>query len=889
MIEDNITPEQDLALKTARSMLDLGHSLESILSSGLIPSELCDFIQEEIQQEENIILEPAGVISADQDRVDWLRDIDRSQWYYWSTLRQYLLTKKGWDSSVIRSLDDNSDSILRQLHPPSDERFDIRGLVLGFVQSGKTANYTALIAKAADTGYRLIVVLSGIDNGLRLQTNSRLKRELVGYSDGRPGAVRMPPWGKQWHEFTLDELGGDFDPGFANHAALQGPQPVLLVVKKNGHVLRRLLRWLNEAPLEVRRTLPTLVIDDEADQASVDTRGSYQSEADPLDSDYEPPTPINGLIRELLSQFERSAYIAYTATPFANILIPHDTSDPTVGNDLYPKDFIINLPKPSGYIGAEELFGRMDDLGEDDITGMDIVRHITDEDILRLDSGQIPESLEAAILAFVLAGAGRAQRKQDSEPVTMLIHTSRLNDVQAELRHMVETRFFELRDEWRYQRDHGIRDQLRHQWDTDFRIVTESHAIEKDVQFETIEPYIGPFLEAVQIREVNSAAGEVLDYESEPALKAIAIGGNKLSRGLTLEGLVVSYFLRRTVMYDTLMQMGRWFGFRNGYEDLTRIYTTPELQSWFSDLAFVDHRLREDIEVYENQGVTPYELGMRIWQHPSMQVTSPLKRRFASSTMISQSYSLAIEQTFKFPFHRLDELAVQADRNLSAVRELIGDLGTPDKPDESCRPVWSDIRPERILSFLNAFHVDSESSSISIPLITAYIERLVGLDELTSWAVAICARKNNDHMLGSVDWGFDNGPLSQISRSRLGDTNSVGVITSDGDELLGLPDDLITRAESLIEEANALGRTKSVNRAAREVRPATNGLLLLYPISRNSGHDIAPGKNRRALFENPLPPQARDLIGMAISFPQSQQRQTVEAFVEGTVGWSPVE
>lgn len=160
-----------------------------------------------------------------------------------------------------------------------------------------------------------MIVLSGIDNGLRRQTNSRLKRELVGDPDDRPGAVRLPPMGRQWHEFTRDDLHGDFQPGFANHAALQGSQPVLLVVKKNGPVLRRLLRWLDEAPVEVRRTLPFLLIDDEADQASVDTRGTYQAEDEPPDPDYEPPSVINGLIRDLLQHFERRAMTCHQRQP----------------------------------------------------------------------------------------------------------------------------------------------------------------------------------------------------------------------------------------------------------------------------------------------------------------------------------------------------------------------------------------------------------------------------------------------------------------------------------------------------------------------------------------------------------------------------------------------
>ncbi|MEW6330298.1 MAG: endonuclease, partial [Pseudomonadota bacterium] len=424
-----MTPEQQTALRTARALLDLGYSLDIVLTNPLITPELREFVRTELQREENITLTPARILVRDQNRADWLRGLDRSAWYYWPTLRQYLLTTKGWDSSVLRSLDDSSDRILRQLEPPSTERFDIRGLVLGFVQSGKTANFTAVAAKAADAGYRLVIVLSGIDNSLRRQTNIRLKRELVGYPDNRPGSVHLPPMGLQWHEFTRDDLRGDFRPGFANHAALQGSQPVLLVVKKNGHVLRRLLTWLRQAPVEVRHTLPVLVIDDEADLASVDTCGTYQTAEDPPDTsdpDYEPPSAINGLIRELLGLFERRVYVAYTATPYANILIPHDTEDPRVRNDLYPKDFIVDLPKPAGYFGAEEIFGRMDGATGTEVGGLDVIREMTDEDIAALDQDQLPASLEAALLDFVLAGAARAQRGQDNTPATMLIHTSQL-------------------------------------------------------------------------------------------------------------------------------------------------------------------------------------------------------------------------------------------------------------------------------------------------------------------------------------------------------------------------------------------------------------------------------------------------------------------------------
>lgn len=882
------TAPQQQALRTARALLDLGHPLAAVLQSDFIPAALRDLVREELERDQNILLTPARILVADSGRHDWLGELDRSAWYYWPALRQYLLTAKGLETSVLRSLDDSSDRILRQLFSPLTEQFDTRGLVLGFVQSGKTANYTAVLAKAADAGYRLMIVLSGIDNGLRRQTNIRLKRELVGYADDRPNAVRLPPVGKQWHEFTREDLGGDFRPGFANSAALQGSQPVLLVIKKNGPVIRRLLRWLDDAPREILQTLPVLIIDDEADLASIDTRGTYQSD-DEENGEYEPPSTINGLIRDLLQRFDRRAYVAYTATPFANILIPHDADDPKVGNDLYPKDFIVDLPKPYGYFGAEEIFGRLDGGNGQATSGLDIIREVTDLDVANLGEGRLPDSLEVALLDFVLAGAARARRLDTDFPATMLIHTSQRIVEQAHLRQIVSDRFAELRDAWRYHRNHGIRSRLQDRWETEFRPVTRAQHPERDRTFAQMEREIGPFFEAVQVQEINSATGEVLDYKREPNLKAIAIGGNKLSRGLTLEGLTISYFNRRSATYDTLMQMGRWFGFRNGYEDLTRIYTSDELAGWFADLAHVEYQLREDIQIYESEGLTPQQVGMRIWQHPSMQITSPLKRRFASATMIAQSYSCALQQTFKFPLRRLDDLAAQADSNLAAVRTLVSQLPGAHLRQSKGQPHWVNISPEQVLGFLRSYSADERVGGISIPLICAYIERTCDAGELTSWTIAVRCLQTPDTSLGYADWGIPSGRISQISRSRLGDTESLGVITSPGDEMLGLSPELQDEAQAMVTAAQAEGRTKALNSAAREVRPAGEGLLLLYPISRFSGQDIQGGSGRRPLFDDPRSPVARDLVAFAISFPKSDQAQPVEAYLEGTVGWRPQE
>lgn len=884
-----MTPEQSQGLRIARALVANGIPLNDALANPALHPDVRDFVRNIFELEQTRRLRPVSTISADPTRGGWLDTVDRGSWYYWPTLRDYLISKE-WNTA---DLDDQTDRVLRQVARPSLPEFDIRGLVLGYVQSGKTANFTALIAKAVDVGYRLVIVLSGTDNGLRRQTQIRLNRELVGYVDNRPGAVPLPPPGKQWHQFTSEDAGGDFDAGRANYASLQGSEPVLIVMKKNGPRLRRLHAWLDEAPSTVMQQLPVLVVDDEADQASPDSKGDRVTQAPDPDDVIEDPSIINGLIRKLLGRFSRCSYAAYTATPFANILIPHDNQfHPEFGNDLYPKDFVIALPKRDGYFGAEELYGRFDLATGAERTGLDVIRPVADEDLLALDQGAFPPGLQIALENFVLAGAGRRQRGNGAEPATMLIHTSSRRDDHMRLTTQVRDRLRDLRDEWRYQRGH-VEPRLRARWDAEFRPVTHAVAPALDVPFDSIAEHVGPFLEAVrEVREVNSRKGDMLDYASEPALKVIAVGGNRLSRGLTLEGLLVSYFVRRTVMYDTLMQMGRWFGYRGGWADLTRIHTTTELRSWFHDLATVEYQLREDIAVYERQGIKPVELGMRILSHPAMLVTSPLKQRHSSTINVAQTYAAKVVQSFKFPFARPADLAEQADANLALTREFLTGAGSPDWKDDG--PVWAGTKAvsgELVLDFLKRYRIDESARSVSLPLLCAYLERQIEQDELVRWTIAVKGRKRLDTTLGEAQWNVAGGRIAQIARTRLkSDPASLGVVTEPGDEEAGLSEELLERARALAQEEE-LGQ----NPAARLVRPATEGLLLLYPISRQSGHDLpADSQSRRRLFDNPDDQNARDLIAFALSFPPSSREPTIFGqgaldYVTGTVEWRPVE
>ena len=884
-----IAADMAKALRTARGLVQQGHSLDAVLATGLIETRFVAIVHDTISRELGFELVPVDALNGTPGSGDWYKRCNRDGWYYWPELRHFLINTKGWTLAEARSLDDSSDEVIRRLPDPSSDSSDVRGLVIGFVQSGKTANYTATIAKAADAGYRMVIVLAGIDNGLRKQTNSRLKKELVGYADRRPNAVPLPPRGKMWHEFTVDQLDGDFRPGSVNHASLQGSQPVLMVVKKNKDVLERLINWLNGAPEDVRKRLPCLVIDDEADLASIDTRGTYLVDGEEPDEDYTPPSTINSLIRRLLRLFGRKSYVAYTATPQANVLIPHDAHHTEEGADLYPKDFIIALPKPAGYFGAEEFFGRMDPTSGVREGGLDVVRHIPVDDISALEESQLPPTLDQAIIDFALAGAARALRGKGADPSTMLVHTSPRILAQGSLREKIQERFRGLKDEWRYQKQHGLRDRMLHRWDEDFCRVTRAAYLDRVATFSVLEPHITPFLETVQVREVNSESGDVLDYDREPGLKAIAVGGNKLSRGLTLEGLLVSYFIRRTPTYDTLMQMGRWFGYRSGYDDLIRLYTTAELEGWFADLAFVEHQLREDLRVYEDLDMTPLEAGIRLRQHPVMQVTSRMKQRHSGTEVISQRFDLSIVQTFKFALSRPELLAAQADANFDAARGFLGSLGRPSSEESPpSRAVWRDVPADKVVAFLNSYQSDEGSQGFSIPLAVRYIEDSIAERELTSWTVAVCGRRTKDAKLGRVDWGF-GGMINQISRSRIKDTDSLGIITDPGDETIGLQGTQLEELESRLEELNAAGKRKSRSVIAREIRDPIHGLLLLYPISRNSGHDSNPGDNRRALYPDPKNALCRDLVGLAISFPRSSVPHSVEAYATGTVPWRPRE
>lgn len=866
----------------------LGESLAEALND--VPAGHRLAVRARWEEENQQVIRPANVLSGAGGRRPWFVSWDPSAGYYWRRLRAYLLDDVGRTERDIESLDDSSDVVLSHLEDPradGPQEFRVQGLVLGYVQSGKTANYSALIAKAADLGYKLVIVLSGIHNALRQQTQRRLDRELGVSGDG----VGTPEPGRRWIAITTSDLNGDFRPGTLNANVLQGNELVLAVVKKNATVLRRLAEWMGAA---APRELPVLIIDDEADQASINTGGNRlppEELADLTDEDMDgadaqdelSPSAINAMVRALLQTFGRVSYVGYTATPFANVLINHEGIDREVFEDLYPRDFIVALPRPAGYVGAEALFGREALLGElDGSPGLDVIKLVPEGEVgllipgagVAVDSFEpaLVPSLERALHDFVLAAAAKMARAGDGA-ASMLIHTHQRVRVQNALAEQVQNFVTDLRQRWRYDRGE-IEGTLRQHWEGEFRPLTSSLAVQYDVPFEALVEHLDRlFRDPIIVLVLNSASDDVLDYDADPSLKAVLIGGNRLSRGLTLEGLLVSYFVRNTRYFDTLLQMGRWFGFRNDYVDLTRLWTTGQLSMWFRDLALAEEELRREIERYEREGMTPREFGVRIRKHPVMLITA--RNKMGSARQIDQNYSGELIQTINF---RLSDRSWLTE-NLSATRAFLSALGSPDVRGPHF--IWENVPAGAVRGFLARYQTHSEASTVDADFLGEYIGRQNSQGELTMWTVAVVSQEAG--MEHTEDIGIEGYPaIRAVERTRLTSNPwSIGTLVNpvrpnrSGDEEIDLSEGARQAARTeAADSGDQLGRT------IRAKRDRDRGLLLIYPISRYSSPD--PWRAARApLFVDPE--SGETVIGIAISFPVSESSATVE-YITGSVG-----
>lgn len=725
---------------------------------------------------------------------DRLRDAEPGAW---EGLREILL-RAGWKPAQVDILSAESARVLRHLPDPLGRTpFQGRGLVVGYVQSGKTANYTALAARAVDAGYRVVIVLSGIHDALRNQTQARLERELVAASPAR-----------EWS--LLTSTTEDFrDPG---PAALERPGAFLVVAKKLVPILGRIDRWLAEVTDQFE-TLPVLLIDDEADQASINTRGNRAPDPGLDDMEEEPvrspdgPSATNALIRSILSRLPKAAYVAYTATPFANIFIDPAAFDRRVGEDLFPRDFAIQLPRPEGYTGTEELFGVTAQdrdvfraVPDDDVGGLKrSMRRRTVQIVAAPQEELLPDSLADAFASFCLAGAVRDRRPGlKGRSHTMLVHVSARVSDQARVAEALRTQ----RSLWLEAERQG------HSLSSLFQETLERHfrGVELGAPAEAIVADALEVLDQLTVLELNSEAGENLEYETRPGRHLVAVGGNRLSRGLTLEGLTISYFLRTATMADSLLQMARWYGFRTGYEDLIRIWTTDEIAHWFTELALVEQSLRDSLQAMARAGRRPAEMAIRLRAHSGLLLTARNKASMAET--LQESWSGEHPQTVILPLQAPDALA----HNRALAENLLGMIGAPRVV--SGGHLFQDVPPELVCDFLRLYRTHEDVVSLRGDAIADWIMQRTTQDELLDWSVFLAgAQAGRPVRIGPVEGGL-------VTRSRTS-SQSIGILIDprhEGVDLAGGPDAFRRPSGNYDSEA------------MRAARAPSSGLLILYPL-----------------------------------------------------------
>lgn len=629
---------------------------------------------EEIEYREKITHILGDVIYDDYEQKKWYFNEIIEDNYFWERYYRYLKEQTSIDDKSINLLNEKTlPDIMNCLYNPKEE-FEgkrlKRGLIIGDVQSGKTATYSGLICKAADAGYKVVILLAGITESLRQQTQERIDEGIVGYTirkinkqiyEGKVGVGRD---NKQRRASSFTTCVKDFVKGstlistsLSEHNSL-----VLFVVKKNVSVLTKLHDWLKNQNMDVLTNSinhPMLLIDDEADNASVNTK-----------RDNNDPTKTNAIIRKICNLFQTANYVGFTATPFANVFIDPDSVDSMKNADLFPEHFIYTLPTPSSYIGADKIFYEdkefyrnlrfITDIEEPDYASEEY-KEDSKENIDELNSGTfyyrhrkewngiLPDSLKEAIYCYYLANVVRDLRGHGSKPRSMLINMSRFVKVQNVIKNHVEEIQENFINTLKYNFDEdgskninlSLYKELERLWNKHFDNITDVCFVDvmkkKNLLGAIYDMEAGVI--KMQIVVVNGSSANKLDYKANPSLRVIAIGGLALSRGLTLEGLLVSYFYRNTATFDVLMQMGRWFGYRPGYADLFQIWTTQTSATWYKEIATATSELKADIKKMFEQHLTPKDFGIKVRDLcDELQITANNKMRTSYELLMMESY-----------------------------------------------------------------------------------------------------------------------------------------------------------------------------------------------------------------------------------------------------------
>jgi hypothetical protein len=764
------------------------------------------------------------------------------------------LEAKRWTKELIDQMDRSTTTIVGMMAPPGVPKFNYKGLAVGRVQSGKTGNFIGVLAKAADAGYRMVIVLGGTTNTLRYQTQDRIQKDLISIDDPswtwltsaicRPGSLEIMP--------------GDFGQvSPAAGEAVMASQKSIGVIKKNAVILRNLKAWVSATSAQAKSQCPVLIIDDECDQASVNS-------ADP-DSN---PTTINRLIREIIGMLPKVTYIGYTATPFANVFI-----DPEVEGDLYPKDFIISLPKSEFYFGPERIFGRDPITGETTgQPGANILREISDPDVecVRPPSGtaaaqafrfEIPPTLSKAIVYFILNSAARIWREKNvlNEPgngefKSMLINTSQKQRIHSMTMEKVQPFVSQLKSDFAAGKTEASWSKL---WmeETEKLNSDEVGCKHPKVTYDQLNQHLQETLNRIEVIKSNSSGEQVSNlneiYHTNNRGKiVIVIGGNTLSRGITLEGLTVSYFVREAGAFDTLLQMGRWFGYRKDYEDMPRVWMTAQMMKDFFDLATIEFEFFKILEPYV-LGLSPREVGPKIRQHPDYLPTAKSKMRRAIECNISYTGHL-IETTY-FPREETSWLKA----NLDAGRKLVATLGGASAFTDNGRSsfVKTGVSLGDVIGFLKHYKVNERNKRFSQSNVISYLETALKDKHHLNWNVVLRSNSRQRPEDGVTDIGIPLNNLN-IAPVEAYPDKDIAYIKS-----LRSPTDVICDA-TLTQAAGApKARREDELMTFRNSYAPSTGLLILYPLNKDAQGNKQDRKDMKS---------AENILGCAIYFAQGE-------------------
>lgn len=734
----------------------------------------------------------SGSISSlsSDDLVPWLNDEKANiEFELWNRYKLHLSLSD--PSFPTRELDDFTDKILDKCaNPRQNSSFDRRGMVVGHVQSGKTSNYVGLINKAADAGYKVIIVIAGTISSLRRQTQERIDEGFIGRSSAayiRNNETRVTGVGKYKVKSNIYSLTssyykkgdeGDFSQAIATRLNIPiGDNPIILVIKKNKSIIENLIDWLardsNVVNIEGQPKIcnvPALIIDDEADSASVNAT-----------KDITEIKTINRLIRTLINLFDQSTFIGYTATPYANLFISQEWDetktttikgqDYLVGEDLFPRDFIINIKAPANYIGAAKVFGLTNPQTGVSKEPLDVFRSISDFDppffsTLNLNNkDQLPEylpnSLKQAILAFILTCTIRRLRGHERKHNSMLVHVALYVKWIDRVAKLVNECLEDYKNKIAGD-DPDTLNSLKTIYELDF-IPTTDNVLDnldyKDIRIKKhswndVMVELKAATSKIEVRAVHGVKStaeleyskiEEIDYKLyESGLSVIAVGGSRLARGITLEGLSISYYLRTTKMYDSLMQMGRWFGYRPGYVDLCRIYTTQTIYSWFNHITMATEEMRNDFDELTASNRKPKDFRLKVRNHHGLLTITSLSKLYSAGN-IEISFSGSNPQTYLLLKDR-----PSIESNFRAYEKLLHSLGYPEtvniernRNNSQIRyVVYRNVNINLLNEFLTSYKINLPS--INSDVLTQYITKQNSSNKISEWSICVVSNTDNN-------------------------------------------------------------------------------------------------------------------------------------------------